>query len=332
MKHIHSWSVFEDLSTIPGEGTLAQRLSSMGMDGLELFTLTDPVPECYLVPECVSVHLPYAIDWRSAWEGREYEGEPDDRTYFSFGRGPDEMVATIGKMIRSAEAVRPAYGVLHAGNTDLRQVLNRKHMSDDLSVIRQFCEMVNRAVAGLPGGEPPFRLAFENLWWEGLRLRDPQEWRVMEKELEFDNWGFVLDTGHLMNTLDDAFDEPSAIEGLRRVTDSYPQDMKDRICTMHLQLSTTAEFRMGIRDDSRHDGETWDEFQLRAYRRASDIDQHRPFTSPAIKEVVEDIAPEFLVHELMGSLSGDRWGDLKCQRALFRPPACVPGRVPHWRK
>ncbi len=293
------------------------------MDGLELFTLVDPIPEKYLVPECVSVHLPYAIDWRSAWEGREYEDMPDDRTYFSFGKGPEEVVETIRRMVRYAEPVHPAYGVLHAGNTDIRQVLNRKHRSDDLAVIREFCEMINTAVQGFPGGEPPFRLAFENLWWEGLKLRDPSEWRLMEDKLEFDNWGFVLDTGHLMNTLDDAFDEESAVKSLRKVTDSYPQEMKDRICTMHLQLSTTAGFRSGIVDDGRHEGESWDDFQLRAYQRAGSIDQHRPFTSPEITEIVSDISPDFLVHELMGSLSKDRWGDLRLQRHLFRTG---PGR------
>lgn len=136
----------------------------------------------------------------------------------------------------------------------------------------------------------------------------------MEEKLEFDNWGFVLDTGHLMNTLDDAFDEASAVEGLRRVTDSYPQGMKDRICTMHLQLSTTAGFRSGIVDDCRHEGESWDDFQLRAYNRAGSIDQHRPFSSPEITGIVEDISPDFLVHELMGGLSKDRWGDLRQQR------------------
>lgn len=102
MKHIHSWSVFEDLGSIPGQGSLAERLAGLGMDGLELFTLADPVPEEYLVPECVSVHLPYAIDWRSSWEGREYEGMPDDRTYMTFGKDREEMLGTIRRMIRSA--------------------------------------------------------------------------------------------------------------------------------------------------------------------------------------------------------------------------------------
>lgn len=191
-----------------------------------------------------------------------------------------------------------------------------------MAVIGEFCEMVNQAVQDFPGCEPPFRLAFENLWWEGLRLRSPREWRLMEERLEFDNWGFVLDTGHLMNTLDDAFDEDSAIKGLGKVVDSYPQDMKDRICTMHLQLSTTAGFRSGIVDDTRHEGESWDDFSLRAYRRANDMDQHRPYSSPEIVDIVRDIAPEFLVHELMGAISKDRWGDLRQQRRLFRLTPC----------
>ncbi|WII09798.1 TIM barrel protein [Methanomassiliicoccales archaeon LGM-DZ1] len=319
MKHLHSWSVFEPLADVPGEGPLGDRLAGMGIGGLELFTLVSPVGREYVgVPGIASVHLPYAIDWHSAWEGRSYEGtEGEDLTYFSFGRDRDEMVSTVRKAIRYAAAVKPAYGVMHAGNTDMRQVLKRKHESDDLRIIEDFAELMNRVVSPFPLGEPPFTLAFENLWWEGLKLRGPGEWKVLERKLEFDNWGFTLDTGHLMNTIDGLDREDDAVDAVLAITDRYPLDMDDRIMTVHLQLSLSGDFRRSIKDDGRHDGESWKEFTARAYKRASEIDQHRPFTSPRVREIIDSVRPRYLTHELYGSGSGDRWGDLSRQRSLF---------------
>jgi len=317
MKHLHSWSVFEDFADFPGSGSLRQRLDAEGIDGFELFTLIEPVPPVYRVPEVVSVHLPYAIDWRCAWEGRLYEGMPDNVDYYSFGKSPSEQIDIIHRMIDYASVLNPAYGVLHAGNSDSRQILNKVHRSDDLAVIGEFCELANAAMATFPGGEPPFTIAFENLWWEGFKLRSPAEWELMERKLEFDNWSFVLDTGHLMNTCAGAYDERSAADEVLDIVSRFPESMKDRIRTVHLQLSTTASYREKLTDDCRHDGEPWEEFVRRCYVRANEIDEHRPYSTQAACEIIDALQPEFVTHELMGKHSGDRYGDLWQQRSLF---------------
>ncbi len=317
MKHLFSWSVFEKLSEFPGEGDLHQRLADFGLDGLELFTLFEKTDPSYIVPEVVSVHLPYALDWHSSWEGRGYEGNGGDVRYFSFGRTREEMIETLRYGIDCAAPLHPAYGVLHAGNTDMRQVLLRKHESDDLAVLADFAEMVNSAVSAYPGGEPPFRLSFENLWWEGLKLRDPSEWRLLEDRLEFDNWGFTLDTGHLMNSCDDAFDEDSAIDAVMDIIDRYPSGMRERIGHMHLQLSTTAEYRRTFVPRVRGEDEKWDDFMKAAFERASGIDQHRPYSSRRVNEIVDAVSPDYVTHELMGYESKDKFRDLRKQRALM---------------
>ena len=317
MKHLHPWSVFEDPSEFPGHGPLSDRIAAFGLDGLEMFTMAEPIPEKFRLPEVTAVHLPYAIDWRCAWEGRLYEGMPEDLTYFSFGRDRAEMVDTVHRMIDYAAVLNPAYGVIHAGNSDMRQVLKKRQDSDDLMIIGEFCELMNRAVADFPGGEPPYTVVFENLWWEGLRLLDPAEWRLLEDKLEFDNWGLLLDTGHLMNALDCAYDEESAIGGVIDVVSRYPSDMIDRIKAMHLQLSTTAAFREKIVDDCRHEGESWNDYSARAYHRAHDIDEHRPFSSMSVHGIIDIVKPDYINHELMGGRSGDRYGDLRQQMSLF---------------
>ncbi len=317
MRHLFSSSVFEDYSELPGVGPTAARLAAWGLDGFELFTLFEPVPEKYLVPATVGVHLPYAIDWHSAWEGRCYRGAEDqDVRYFSFGRDRPEMERNLAAAIGFAAAASPAYGVLHAGNTDLQQVLNPRHESDDLKIVADFAEFVNETAKRFEQGFP-IRLVFENLWWEGLKLRSPAEWRLLEDKLEFDNWGLCLDTGHLMNSCPEADDEETAIEAVLKIIDTYPQDMRDRLTNMHLQLSASGAFRRTLTAAPRAPDEPFAAFMQRAYERAGQIDQHRPFSSPRVRELVDAVRPDFLIHELMGGRSGDKFADLRQQRALF---------------
>lgn len=319
MIHIHSWSVFEKFEDIPGQGNLSQKLGALGVEGLELFTLFEPVDlDYYNVPEVVSVHLPYALDWRSVLESRPYKEVEGDPRYFGFGTCKEEIVPNIVHAIRCAEPLSPAYGVLHAGNTDMRQVLRRCHRSDDLAILKSFAEVMNEVAKEFPHGEPPFRISFENLWWEGLTLRSPDEWRVFEDNLEFDNWGFTLDTGHLMNCCPGAFDEESAIDEVLGVVSGYPDEMKDRIKSMHLQLSTTAEYRRTFEEDLTDPYIDFKHVSEKAFRHAGNIDQHRPFSSPRVKEIVDAVAPDYVTHELFGSITGDRYGDLVQQTSLFR--------------
>lgn len=316
MKHLTSWSVFEKFEDIPGQGDLDQRLDAIGIEGFELFTLFEPVDlGYYRVPRVISVHLPYAIDWHSAWEGRHYAFDTGDSRYFSFGNTREEMISNLKCAIDCAAPLKPAYGVLHAGNTDMRQVLSRRHRDDGGVVLRDFAEYVNSVIAQYPSGKPPFKLAFENLWWEGLKLRSPSEWRILEDRLEFDDWGFTLDTGHLMNTCDTAYDEDSAIDALLDIISGYPKDMVDRIGTVHLHLSTTAEYRSTFETEE-YNGNSL-ELMQKAYRHVGSIDQHRPFSSRRASEITDVLSPEYVTHELYGNISKDRFGDIVKQRHLF---------------
>jgi len=317
MRHLFSSSVFEEYTDMPGAGDAAARLAAHRLDGFELFTLFDPVPAKYAVKETVGVHLPYALDWYSAWEGRSYPGAEDqDIRYLAYGCNRDGMATNLRQAFLYASRLFPAYGVLHAGNTDLRTMMERRPPVVE-PIIRDFAELLNRTVAGFAGGEPPLRLVFENLWWDGLRLRSPAEWRILEEKLEFQNWGLCLDTGHLMNTCDEAYDEESAIDSVLRIIDGYPTDMLFRLRNMHLQLSTSAAYRRSFVSAPRAADESFGDYMTRAYAHAGHIDQHRPFTSLRAKEIVDAVRPDYLIHELMGGLSGDRYADLDRQRALF---------------
>lgn len=293
-------------------------LDSIGCDGLELFTLFEKVPEEYkgVSP---SVHLPFAIDWYRGWKGEADISEFDEENvkYVMFGRDRDEIVHNLRKGIEYASEVDPAYGVFHASNTNLDEVMLREQTDDSRKVLGAFCEMTNQVVSGFKGGEPPFKLAFENLWWPGLKLVDVWEYEFMESHLEFDNWGFCLDTGHMMNTLPDAFDESYCIDRLLDIFQKYPQDMKDRIGTVHLHVSTSGEYRRTFEPSERIAGETMQDTISRSYPHVMRIDQHRPFADGRCKLLVDELAPDFVTHEMVGSGTGNVLNDFLQQRSHF---------------
>ncbi len=316
MKHLLNYSVMQPLSDI-SPTDVGGFLSGIGCDGLELFTMYDEVCPSYR-PYTVSVHLPYAIDWYRGWSG-DMEGfaeDVDDLRFITFGRDREEIVANIRRMMDVAAPLKPAYGILHAGSTDMEQIYHREYVSDDRKVLEAFAEMVNTAVAGYPGGEPPLRLAFENLWWSGLRLREPWEHRLLEDRLEFDDWCFCLDVGHLMNGLPESTDEASATEAAMRVIDGYTQDMLDRIRVMHLHCSTSAEYRSCFSEQEVALDDV-DRFMRESYKHVGMIDQHKPFTAPGCVGLVEAICPEFVTHEMLADSTEGIIGNFRCQRSLF---------------
>lgn len=310
-----SYSVYQPLGELPGEG---KELGKIGCDGLELFTLFEKVPMEYK-EFSPSVHLPFAIDWYSSWEGKAdiSEFNEDNVKYVTFGRDREEITDNLRSAMTFASEIEPAYGVLHASTTDLNEVMLRKQTDNSRNVIKAFCEMMNQTVSGFKKGEPPLKLAFENLWWPGLRLLEPWEHGLMEDSLEFDNWGFCLDTGHMMNALPDAYEEEHCIDRLLEIFSEYPQEMKDRIGTVHLHVSTSAEYRQTFEEAVRPAGETMQETIKRSYPHVMKIDQHRPFSSPRCKLLIDALSPDFVTHEMIDSRTGNALSEFKIQRSHF---------------
>jgi len=314
MKHLLSYSVLQPLEGLPGNGN---GLRDIGCDGVELFTLFEKVPLEYKAVS-PSVHLPFAIDWYSGWIGAADPDEFDETSvkHVMFGRDRDETVKNIKAAIEAAAEIEPEYGVFHASTTNLDEAMLREQTDDSRDILREFCEMMNRTISSFRGGEPPFKLAFENLWWPGLRLRDPWEYRFMDSHLEFDNWGFCLDTGHLMNTLPDAYDEGTCVDRLLEIFGRYPDEMKEKIGTVHLHLSTSAEYRNTFEEVRRPPGETMQETIARVYPHIVKVDQHRPFSAAGCRRLVDELSPDFVTHEMLGPMDHVIGGFVQ-QRAFF---------------
>jgi transcriptional regulator len=93
--------------------------------------------------------------------------------------------------------------------------------------------------------------------------------------------------------------------------------MKDRIGTVHLHLSTSAEYRDTFEEVRRPPGETMQETISRVYPHIAKVDQHRPFSTAGCKLLVDELSPDFVTHEMLGRNTERVLEDFSRQRAFF---------------
>lgn len=310
MIHQLSYSVYQGMSLF-GEDPRSF-LDGIGCGSLEMLTSYDP-PDPALREVTGSVHLPYAPDWLAAWEDRPVEMPPDYALYHMFGSSREEVLSNVRRAMECAAVLDPPYGVFHAGNADTPEIIHRSYSRSDSYVLDALCELLNAAVSVLPGGEPPFPLLLENLWWPGLRLLDGSGYRILERRLEFERWGINLDTGHLLCCLP-VSTQDEAIDALLRVFDGYPSDLKESIRGIHLHWNASWPYRSSFREEEYRP--PFEEFIVDANVHVMSMDSHLPFTSPRCREIVDYLDPEYVTHETPGKV-GTMLEDFRTQRSLL---------------
>ena len=312
MKHLLSYSVYQDMGFFGRDPEAL--LKAMGCDGLEILTSYDEVPEQHS-RLTAAVHLPYATDWMAAWEGRPYEMDDASSRIYMYGRSPEDVVSNIMLAVRRAEKASPPYGVMHLTNADIPFMHTRRFPRGDSEVISCFSEVMNRVASEFPGGEPPFQILFENLWWPGLRMTDLSGYRLLERKIEFSRWGLCLDVGHLMNCLPGIRTEQDGIEAVLDVVSRYDADAVDRIRTVHFHYSASSEYRDSFEEMTPGDGPITD-FLIGLYPHVGSIDRHMPFSDPRCAEILDILRPEYVTHEMPGSEIGPLEDFIK-QRSLL---------------
>ena len=139
MRHLVNYSVYQQSGVKP---------SLHPGDGLELLTgYFEADPKDF--PDTVSVHLPYVVDWYSVWSGRYRV--PDDYLddhvpFFSYGRDRDSIIGAVRKCIECAAPFDPAYGIIHAGSANIKELFSERYSYSDHEVLKSFAEIVNQAV------------------------------------------------------------------------------------------------------------------------------------------------------------------------------------------
>ncbi len=284
-------------------GALESFLKKHGLDGIELLVGTQTLPD---VPSHLvqGVHLPCPVGWFRVWRDEpEFEGLEDWEIEVIYGtRTKAELIPQFCSILENIQAVEPAYAVFHVTYVEPDQVFTRKHGCTNKEVLKANADFLNQAAGHFPDGEPPVRLFFENLWWPGLTLMDPEETEYFTDLLEFDNWAFLLDTGHFMNATGICNEQDDAIDIVMEKLRSLPGSIISRIEGMHFHHSLSGKYQEGTvlaQHPSHLQNKTFSQSYSEIMTHVNKIDQHMPFSSDRCRQIVELVSPNYLTHEFV---------------------------------
>ena len=291
---------------------------TMGCSGVELLLggeHDDTIPRELIS----SVHLPGWLGWVRLWREPETvltDCDPFKQAYYFGAASPETLIRTFCANLEKADSLGAAYAVFHISHIELDEFFTRTHRYTHLDVLSSAASFLNAACRNYPGGEPPVTIGFENLWWPGLTFSSQNEVDYFTGRLEFDNWIFVLDTGHLMNGMDTVCEE-EGIYGVLSALDGLSHETLTRIRSVHFQCSTSGNYQKehfyrdpppGFTDLS-----YGDQISL-LMPMVSELDQHRPFTDPACRKILEKVRPDYVVHEFLSRSREEFENKIRVQR------------------
>ena len=283
----------EEIATYP-EG-MDGYLRDSNLDGVELYVYdTKPYEEDYS-KWATGVHLKYWPYWLDFWHNnqaelaRNHKNKQEMEAYFNGAVNCDQWLEVIQKNITASFAVKPEYLVWHVSHCGLQEAFTRKYTYNDEQIIDATVEVFNSISACVPDD---VTVLFENLWWPGLTLTNPQIVDRFFSKLNKSNVGIMLDTGHLMSTNLELQSEKEALAYIKKVIHNLGR-YKDLVQGMHFSCSLSGEYQKGS-IGAMPAGITMGEI----LQHIGKIDQHRIFTEAPLKEFLEYMAPKYLVYEL----------------------------------
>ena len=293
--------------------TLPEILHTHRLDGIE-FMLCAPwdrtmFPAAYIK----GIHLMFWPSWLDFWRGdraaliEEFGSEEKIRAYYGSLYVGDWIAAWKENLRRAAEC-EPEYLVFHVAHNRTSEMYERRFFLSDEDVIRATIELVHEIAAEIPKG---CKLLFENLWWPGLTFRQPHLAALLLEHVNYTDTGFMLDTGHLMNT---NLNLKSEAEGAAYVLKVYRElgEVGRRIYGVHLHQSLSGMYtrEMMRRHQGTHRSLSWREGMDYVLH----VDRHEPFRTEAARWILDTIQPDYLVHEFLQYSRTDLDQKLRTQR------------------
>ena len=284
-----------------------------GLDGIE-FMICGPWDRAMHPPQYIKgVHLLFWPCWLDFWQGNreillaELGSEENIRAYYG-SADVGGWLEAWRENLRQAALCSPQYVVFHVAHNRTSEMYRREFSASDEGVIRATIDLVNEIASALPEG---CRLLFENLWWPGLTFRQPHLAALLLEHVNYADTGFMLDTGHLMNT---NLNLKSEAEGAAYVLKVYRElgEVGRRIYGVHLHQSLSGMYtrEMMRRHQGTHRSLSWREGMDYVLH----VDRHEPFRTEAARWILDTIQPDYLVHEFLQYSRTDLDQKLRTQR------------------
>lgn len=319
-----------NFSTHPGDmerfnhdwAAVAAYVHTQGIDGIELLIGYEAPPEA--PPGLIrAVHLPFWLTWIDVWRGSaRLPAAPPEWIYWTYGgRSVAELVANQRQVWQQAAHLNPAYMVFHVSHIEPAHAFTRQYPYTAAEVCDATADLLNAVAATFPHGEPPARIALENLWWPGLTFTDSAVAERLAARLQFTNWAFVLDTGHLMNTCPALRDEEQAIAYILATIERLSPSIRARIECVHLNLSLSGAYQQAALQQGLPDGFERMDYGAQyhcARLHVAQIDQHAAFTSSRCGDILAALNPRFVTHEFLSRDQAEFDRKLTTQRTALR--------------
>ncbi|AOH47645.1 xylose isomerase [Selenomonas sp. oral taxon 920] len=268
------------------------------LDGIE-FMICGPWDRVMHPPQYIKgVHLLFWPCWLDFWRGNraalmeEFGSEENIRAYYGSLHVGD-WIAAWKENLRQAAECQPQYLVLHVAHNRTSEMYRRAFAATNEDVIRATIELVNEIACEIPEG---CRLLFENLWWPGLTFCQPHLAAMLLEKVNYPAVGFMLDTGHLMNT---NLDLRSEADGAAYVTKIYQNlgEVGKHVYGLHLHRSLSGSYvrEMMHRHAGSCDPLGWQTAMDYVVR----VDRHEPFRTEAARRILDAVQPDYLVHEFL---------------------------------
>ncbi len=288
-------------------------LQQHGLAGIE-FMPCAPWDGKLPFPACIQgVHLRFWPNWLDFWQWnipelrREVGNAECVRAVY--GETRQDWLGLWRQNVREAVRCGAQYVVFHVADARTSELYCRRFFHRDEEVVRAAAAVVNAVMEGLP---EECMLLFENLWWPGLTFCEPPLAQLLLELTEHQNSGFMLDTGHLMNTNLSLRTEQEGMDYVIRTVEKMGV-LRERIRGIHLHCSLSGAYVEAMRRTHPEKMDILPDWQ-QVMDYILHTDQHRPFVSGVAEPLLADLRPDWLVHEFIPASYADWETKVSCQR------------------
>jgi len=312
------------------KGELGPLLHLFGLTGIELLPIGE-IPES-LKEYVVGVHLPFQPVWLPFWFGDQeylcqiFPGKENLERFFG-GSRQEDFINRTASWFKTALSLRPKYVVIHASHCGTEEVFSLGFRYDKKTVLSAVAELLNAALARIKTQVWPLFL-FENLWWPGLQLTEDWEVEYFFSRLDIptNTLGLVLDTGHLLNAsyllypAHGPVPPTQALSLLEKRLTLWPKEYRELVKVVHLNFSPNAH--LFVPDKKGYGAFLAESDPLKRYVLARErvllMDPHLPFDGVDLRKILEDLEPNYLVHELRFKEISDLTASLLQQKKCIK--------------
>ncbi len=310
---INMTTSFTDMDRFPDRTAFLDLLE--GFDGVELMCFEPDERQIIPKERVIGLHMACPPWWVDFWNGdmetcrRVMDSDENIRAAFG-GLEPEALLAHYRRDLEHAREYGAEYLVFHVSDSDAEETITNRYRHTDAEVIDAACALLNALMP--ENGDGP-ALLLENLWEAGLRFTDPEMTERLLDGVRYPNKGIMLDTGHLMHTNTSLRTQGESLRYIHEMLDRHG-DLCRYIRGVHLNQSLTGALMRRYMREPPEMKPTYAERNWQVFEYVFQIDRHRPFTCPGVKELVERIDPEYLTFEFISNDEKEHRRMLRAQK------------------